>query len=172
MENIVYYLFCTMCIGGAVGVIVLKDFINTAMSMLVSMLGVAGLMLLMNAYFPAFIMITVYAGAVMVLFVFVVMLVGDEKQERHWSKRMALVVLWAALCVMVGVFAPELVAKAKDLQMLQNGAVSKAQNYGVSILSTFMFPLQITGILLLVAMVGVIVIAKPNATKKVKSDML
>jgi NADH-quinone oxidoreductase subunit J len=99
MENFVYYLFCAMCVGGALGVIVLRDFVNSAMSMLVSMLGVAGLMLLMNAYFPAFIMITVYAGAVMVLFVFVVMLVGDKKVERRWGKQIALVFLWIALCV-------------------------------------------------------------------------
>ena len=172
MEDIIYYLFCAMCIGGALGVIVLKDFINTAMSMLVSMLGVAGLMLLMNAYFPAFIMITDYAGAVMVLFVFVVMLVGDEKESRHWGKRISLIVLWAVLCVMIGIFAPELVEKAKELQISNVDSLSKAQNYGICMLTKFIFPLQIVAVLLLAAMVGVIVIAKPNTTKKVKSDML
>lgn len=172
MEDIIYYLFCAMCIGGALGVIVLKDFINTAMSMLVSMLGVAGLMLLMNAYFPAFIMITVYAGAVMVLFVFVVMLVGDEKESRHWGKSVSLVVLWVVLCVMVGIFAPELVEKAKELQISNINSLSKAQNYGVCMLTKFILPLQIVAVLLLAAMIGVIVIAKPHATKKVKSDML
>jgi len=172
MENFVYYLFCAMCVGGALGVIVLRDFVNSAMSMLVSMLGAAGLMLLMNASFPAFIMITVYAGAVIALFVFVVMLVGDKKVERRWGKQIALVFLWIALCVLVGVFAPELVADSNDMVQTDASALAKAQNYGIAMLGKFMFPMQIVGLLLLAAMVGVIVIAKPNATKKVKSDML
>ena len=172
MENFIYYLFCAMCVGGALGVIVLRDFVNSAMSMLVSMLGVAGLMLLMNAYLPAFIMITVYAGAIMVLFVFVVMLVGDKKVERHWGKQIALVVLWIALCVLVGVFAPELVENSQNIANSNGSVLAKAQNYGVAMLGKFMFPMQIVGMLLLCAMVGVIIIAKPNATKKVKSDML
>ncbi len=172
MENFIYYLFCAMCVGGAVGVISLRDFINSAMSMLVSMLGVAGLMLLMKAYFAAFVMIAVYAGAVMVLFVFVVMLVGDKKVERRMGRQIALVVLWALLCVIIGVYVPEIVENTEMVELTQGNALSKAQNYGVSILSDFIFPLQIVGVLLLAAMVGVIVIAKPNATKKVKSDML
>ena len=147
MEQLMYCIFCAMCIGGALGVILLKNFVNSAMSMLVSMLGTAGLMILMHAYFPAFIVLTVYGGAIMVLFVFVVMFIGDEDEKRHWGKKLALAVLWA-------------------------GEVANAQNYGVAIISDFALELQIVGIMLLAAMVGVIVVAKPNAAHKIKSDML
>lgn len=172
MEDIIYNLFCAMCVGGALGVLVLKNFVNSAMSMLVSMLGAAGLMLLMGAFFPALIMITVYAGAVMVLFVFVVMLVGDKNEQSTLTKRLMLVGLWALLCVVVGVFAPECLEQAKNLPLQETSALNKAQNYGVELLCNFMLPLQIAGVLLLAAMVGVIVIAKPVAVKKEKSDML
>ena len=171
MEDFVYYLFCAMCVGGALGVLVLKDFVNSAMSMLLSMLGAAGLMLLMQAYFVAFMMITVYAGAIMVLFVFIVMLVGDEPEQRTRGKRIALVVLWAAMCALVGVFAPDLLEGAKATVPATASVLAKAQNYGVAMLSKFILPLQIVGVMLLVAMVGVIVIAKSNAVKKQKSDM-
>ena len=73
---------------------------------------------------------------------------------------------------MVGIFAPELVEKAKELQISNINSLSKAQNYGVCMLTKFILPLQIVAVLLLAAMIGVIVIAKPHATKKVKSDML
>ncbi len=170
MENFVYYLFCAMCVGGALGVLLMKDFVNSAMSMLVAMLGTAGLMLLMGAYFVAFITITVYAGAIMVLFVFIVMLVGDVPENRSRGKRVALALLWAAMCALVGVFTPELLENAKGATSAEN-YLSVAQNYGVSMLSEFILPLQIAGVMLLAAMVGVIVIAKPNAQKKQKSDM-
>ena len=68
-----------MMLGGALGTILARGYVNAAMSMLLSMLGVAGMMVLMEAYFPAFIMVSVYAGAVLVLFVFVVMLMGDYR---------------------------------------------------------------------------------------------
>ena len=50
MELIMYYIFCAMALGGALGVILARGYVNSAMSMLLSMLGVAGLMLLMKAY--------------------------------------------------------------------------------------------------------------------------
>ncbi len=172
MEDFIYYLFCAMCVGGALGVLLLKDFVNSAMSMLASMLGAAGLMLLMGAYFAAFITITVYAGAIMVLFVFIVMLVGDVPENRSLGKRVALAVLWAAMCVLVGAFTPELLENAKNVAVpAQANVLAKAQNYGISMLSDFILPLQIAGVMLLVAMVGVIVIAKPDAVRKQKSDM-
>lgn len=74
-------------LGGALGTILARGYVNAAMSMLLSMLGVAGMMVLMEAYFPAFIMVSVYAGAVLVLFVFVVMLMGEEKDGRKHHKK-------------------------------------------------------------------------------------
>ena len=66
----------------------------------------------------------------------------------------------------------EVLEQAKNLPLKETTALAKAQNYGVELLCNFMLPLQIAGVLLLVAMVGVIVIAKPVAAKKEKSDML
>ena len=78
MEAVIYYVFFAMLLGGALGVVLMPGYVNAAMSMLVSMLGAAGMMLMMGAYFPAFVMVSVYAGAVLVLFVFVVMLVDER----------------------------------------------------------------------------------------------
>ena len=171
METAVYYLFCAMLVGGALGVLFLGDFVNAAMSMLASMLGAAGLMLLMGAYLPAFIMVAVYAGAVMVLFVFIVMLIGDGQEQRSRRKRAALFAVWLLFCAFAGFLAQQAGAGAKAAAEGAR-ALASAQNYGVEMLLNFMLPMQIVGALLLAAVVGVIAIAKPNARRKVKSDML
>ena len=172
METAVYYMFCAMLLGGALGVILMEDFVNSAMAMLASMLGAAGLMLLMGAYLPALIMVAVYAGAVMVLFVFVVMLIGEARENRSRLKRAALFAVWAALGGCAGVFARGLCTSAAGEKPAAAEALSAAQNYGVEMLLNFILPMQIVGALLLAAVVGVIVIAKPDAARKPKSDML
>lgn len=165
MELIMYYIFCAMALGGALGVILARGYVNSAMSMLLSMLGVAGMMLLMKAYFIAFIMVSVYAGAVLVLFVFVVMLMGEERDGAGFFKKFALVVLWAALGVCVHILAPTLLADADSAKLAAADSVSalaSVKNYGLALFTQFMLPLQICGALLLAAMLGVIVIAKPS----------
>ena len=171
MQDVLYYVFCAMLVGGALGVIIIRDFVNSAMSMLLSMLGAAGLMLLMHAYFAAFIMVSVYGGAVMVLFVFVVMLIGDKLEQRHWGKRLALFVVWAMLCALSGVFVPSLLDGAPR-PMPSAGVLANINAYGACLLTKFILPLQVVGVLLLAAVVGVVAIAKPEARGKHKSDML
>ena len=138
-----------MALGGALGVILARGYVNSAMSMLLSMLGVAGMMLLMKAYFIAFIMVSVYAGAVLVLFVFVVMLMGEERDGAGFFKNLA----------------PTLLADADSAKLAAADSVSalaSVKNYGLALFTQFMLPLQICGALLLAAMLGVIVIAKPS----------
>lgn len=108
MEDIMYYIFCGLCLGGAVGVLTVRGYVNQAMSMLASILGAAGLLLLMKAYFLAFVLVMVYAGAVLVLFVFVVMLIGDKRDGAGWIKRGVLLLLWAAVLALIGVFEPQI----------------------------------------------------------------
>ena len=90
MEDLIYYAFCAMAILGALGVLMVRGYVNATMSMLLSMLGVAGLMILMKAYFLGILMVSVYAGAVLVLFVFVVMLIGDRNEQPSLRKKIAL----------------------------------------------------------------------------------
>lgn len=174
METLVYYVFCAMLLGGALGVLLMKSYVNSAMSMLCSMLGVAGLMVLMECFFLAFVMVSVYAGAVMVLFVFIVMLVGDVKDESSITKRLGILALWVALGGFVAWVAPMLsmaasdgVAKPQDVIFL-----SQAKNYGLVLFKEFMLPFQIAGALLFVAMVGVMVIAKNPSKRKSKRELV
>ena len=178
MQDVMYYIFCGLCLGGALGVLMLPGYVNSAMSMLASMLGVAGLFLLMEAYFLAFVMVMVYAGAVLVLFVFVVMLIGDKSDGIGWIKKGVLLLLWVAIGALVGIFEPEIL-KGCATETLKSAAseavpsaLAVAKNYGLSLFTTFMLPFQIAGVLLLAAMVGVIVVAKQRSAKKRKEEEL
>lgn len=172
METFLYYLFCAMCLCGGLGVIILRGYVNTAMSMLVSMLGVAGLMFLMQAYFVAILMVSVYAGAVLVLFIFVVMLMGDTTDGVNIWKKLALLALWVAAGCLVGWFAPEMVEDLRSSGPSAGTSVlAEAKNYGTALFTEFMLPFQIVGLLLLAAMVGVIAIAKPFTVRNRNNDM-
>lgn len=164
MQDVIYYIFCAMMLGGGLGVVFARGYVNAAMSMLLSMLGVAGMMLLMKAYLLAFIMVSVYAGAVLVLFVFVVMLIGEDKDGSTIWQKISLLLLWVMLGAMVGYFSPVFLGDtALESSPIAGGAASSlavAKNYGYALFSEFMLPFQICGALLLVAMVGVIVISK------------
>lgn len=168
MEDIMYYIFCGLCLGGAAGVLAVRGYVNQAMSMLASILGAAGLLLLMKAYFLAFVLVMVYAGAVLVLFVFVVMLIGDKHDGAGWIKRGVLLLLWAAVLALVGIFEPQILRGCAGADTAQAGipAVSVAKNYGIALFATFMLPFEIAGITLLAAMVGVIAIAKHRDGRK------
>ena len=159
METAIYYVLCAMTLGGALGVILARGYVNAAMSMLLSMLGAAGMMVMMGAYFVAFIMVSVYAGAVLVLFVFVVMLMGEEKDGAGFGKKLALVGLWALLGA-----SPEFLGDAAlraEAPAEASSALASAKNYGLALFSEYMLPFQICGALLLAAMLGVIAVAKP-----------
>ncbi len=164
METAIYYVLCAMTLGGALGAVLARGYVNAAMSMLLSMLGAAGMMVMMGAYFVAFIMASVYAGAVLVLFVFVVMLMGEEKDGAGFGKKLALAGLWVLLGAFVGWASPEFFGDAA----LHSGAaaaapspLAEAKNYAFALFSEYMLQFQICGALLLAAMLGVIVIAKP-----------
>lgn len=178
METIIYYLFLIMMLGGALGVILMPSYVNAAMSMLVSMLGVAGMMLMMGAFFPAFVMVTVYAGAVLVLFVFVVMLIGDVPDNVRMRQKICLLILWVGAGVLVGLYSPMIAQWAASQTDVSQTAASQvdvlgiAKNYGFAMFKNYMLPFQIVGMLLLAAMVGVIVIAKEPASKKRKRELV
>lgn len=163
MPAYLFYLFAAVAIAGAAGVVINRNPVSSAMSMIVCFLGVAVLFVGLNAYFIATIQVLVYAGAIMVLFLFIIMLLDLKVEER---KRFPVAGLVCGALVGLG-FAGCLVAVlrrvgAQDvvLPALTAGPVRDAQAIGQVIYSEYAFPLQVMGVLLLVATVGVVVLSK------------
>ncbi|MFP4165700.1 MAG: NADH-quinone oxidoreductase subunit J [Opitutales bacterium] len=150
------------------------------MCMIVSFLGTAALFVLLEAYFLAVLQVLVYAGAVMVLFLFIIMLLDAERTARPVVRGNVLPAVAGAIgfLLLVGLVGtafsgnylpePGLEAVPAEPAGEEVGSIpftSSAKSYGYSLFSKYMLPFQVTGFLLLAAMIGVIVVSKKNTEK-------
>ncbi len=160
LEHLLFLLFSISMLMAAGFVIFSRNPIHSAISLIVVFFFMAGLYVLLHAYFLATIQILVYAGAVMVLFLFVIMLlnVTEESQSRP-----------NLLGVIGGLFAgPALLAEIAIL--LRRGSFGKIQfpsllegtteEIGRLLFSTYLLPFEVASLILLVAMIGVILLSK------------
>ena len=91
LHPILFFLFAALCVGGAINLLVQKHPINSALSLIVVMASLALIYLLLGAEFVAAVQVIVYAGAIMVLFVFTIMLLNAGEEERSSGSRIAVV---------------------------------------------------------------------------------
>ena len=162
-----FYLFAGLAIGGAIGVVMAKNPVGSLLFMVTTLAAMAGTFVLLEAHFLAAIQIIVYAGAIMVLFLFVIMLLNLGHEYRADLKGGAFSVLsFGLIGGIAGLLAPEISgagaapgagAVAIDAAIAEHGAVGAIAE---PLYTTYVVPFEITGILLLVAIVGAIVLAK------------
>lgn len=178
MYDFLFILFGILTVGSALAVTLSRNAINAAMAMIVSFVGMAALFLLLDAFFLAILQVLVYAGAVMVLFLFIIMLMDVEqtaKKHFNWVTLLASIVGLALLVtgvVWLFSYGSESAATlaATELPAVQELPVdatvdaipytTSARSFGYSLFTKYMLPFQVTGFLLLIAMVGVVVISK------------
>ena len=160
MAPTLFYLLAGLTLGSAALVVVQKNTVNAAMCLLLSLVGLAGLFVLLDAYLLAFVLLLVYAGAVVALFLFIIMLLdtrpGAQKPFKPLS--VAAATLGGALLVLgvLSLVSRAALTTAKPAERV--GASLKA--YAEQLFTTYLLPVEIVGFLLLVAMLGVIVISK------------
>jgi NADH-quinone oxidoreductase subunit J len=164
--DIFFYLFSALTAGSALAVVLCKNTVASALSLLVSLVGVAALFILLDAFLLAALMVFVYAGAVVALFLFIVMLIDTYGGVRKPFKKATIVASGLALALLVtglatlaqrgSIATPEFAATAAPLVPV--GASLRA--YGEQLFTTYLLPVQIVGFLLLIAMLGVIVLSK------------
>ena len=150
-----------------------KNAVNAAMFFMLSLVGTAGLFVLLNAYLLAFVLILVYAGAVVSLFLFIIMLLDTRPEAQKPFKKMTIAAsLLGGLLLFTGVlslmthFAP-VTAGATGHVLPPVGASLKA--YAEQLFTTYLLPVQVVGFLLLIAMLGVIVLSKRFENKEAAS---
>src|SRR5271166_2433129 len=114
MHLILFFLFAGFCLAGAINLLLQSHPIGSALSLIVVMTSLAVLYLLLGAEFLAAAQVIVYAGAIMVLFVFVVMLLNAGREERTLGSRSARAVGFPAVAVILAVIA-SVIVKAQDL---------------------------------------------------------
>jgi len=170
MTDIVFYVLAAVAIGAAIGVVISKSPVASLLFMVVTLASIAGVFVLLEAHFLAAVQVIVYAGAIMVLFLFVIMLLNlghDYVQDLKGGA--FLVFAFAVIGVMAGFLARQFRgAGALDAMAATGGRQIDAsiQQYGAvgaiarPLFTTYVVPFEITGILLLVAIVGALVLAK------------
>ena len=145
----------------ALMVVFSRNPVNSVLYLVLTFFCIAGHYIIMNAQFLAIVHIVVYAGAIMVLFLFVIMLMNlnkDTEPQKTWlSKIIAAIAGGSMLFVMVAVLKG---AEQMNLSSYGSSQIGTVKNLGKVLFSEFLFPFEIASILLLAAMVGAIMIGK------------
>jgi NADH-quinone oxidoreductase subunit J len=158
---VVFFFLAAIAILGAISLILQRHPIHSALSLIVVMVALAGLYLLMGAEFVAAVQIIVYGGAIMVLFIFVIMLLNAGVEERTNMSKMA---GWAGLPLAIALmgFLAAAVARSTDRvqAVAQSGATAPTKVVAGLLFQEFVYPFELTSFLILVAIIGAIVLAQ------------
>jgi NADH-quinone oxidoreductase subunit J len=161
-----FYLLSAVALGGAVIMVIKVNPVHSALALIISLLASAGLYLMLFAPFIAAIQIVLYAGGILVMFLFVMMLVNIEKLYVEKMLNRQWIVGLAATAALALLMLGALIRGAKTLpqQILQMTEQNNVQQIGLLLYGNktgyYMFPFEIASILLLVAVVGAVVMAK------------
>jgi NADH-quinone oxidoreductase subunit J len=160
MAHFLFFLLAIICIASVLGMIISKDQAYNALFLIVAFVCMGGLFALLEAPFIAAVQIIIYAGAIMILFIFVVMMINLRKgmgpEKKKWTMYFAVVI---ALVLIV-----ELVLTVKGaLEPVSTAALEKLgspTDLGRLLFTKYLYPFEITSILIIAALVGAIVLVK------------
>jgi NADH-quinone oxidoreductase subunit J len=162
MSPLLFWLFSALLLGFAAGVVLNRNPVGSALSLVISFLGLAALFVLLDAHFLGIIQVLVYAGAVMVLFLFIIMLLDLKAEQRRRFRVVASVgggLVAVALAGQIVVLLGRYDAGRQPFPPL-SGPVDDVRAIGFMLFSNYTLPFQIVGGLLLVAILGVILLSK------------
>jgi NADH-quinone oxidoreductase subunit J len=170
MDLIAFYIFAGVAVLASLGVVAQRNPMHSVLLLIVSFGGLAGLYVLVDAPFTAVTQIIIYAGAIMVLFLFVVMLLNAHTEDEvipaalgpHAMKLGALFSVLLALELAIGL--SKVGFSWFNTNDAARSAVSDVGRIGAALFTTHAFAFEVTSILILVAMVGAVVVAgKPRS---------
>ncbi len=164
MELLIFYIFGGLALFAAILMVISWNPIAAVLNMILVMFCLAVLFVLLNAHFIAVIQILIYAGAIMVLFMFIIMLLNLRGDDPIWKSRERNFVLGVVgFFLVIGAFVKLFsTIKAADLQQ----TVKIAENFGTtkqvgtSLFTDYLLPFEIASLILLVAIIGAVILAK------------
>ncbi|HYU22028.1 MAG TPA: NADH-quinone oxidoreductase subunit J [Candidatus Dormibacteraeota bacterium] len=157
----VFLVLAAMAVTGAVSLILQKHPIHSALSLIVVMISLAGLYLLLGAEFVAAVQIIVYGGAIMVLFVFVIMLLNAGIEEHTSISKMAGAPGLLLVVALAGFVAATIARSTENIQATsQTGELASTLGISNMLFKDFVYPFELTSFLILVAVLGATVLAQ------------
>ena len=159
---IVFFILAALCVIGALSLILQKHPIHSALSLIVVMVSLAGLYLLLGAEFVAAVQIIVYGGAIMVLFVFVIMLLNASPEEHTDFSKLAKYGGLPLALALTGLLAAAMIQHGGATGNAGGTDITLASTTKISemLFSTFVYPFELTSFLILIAIMGALVLAQ------------
>jgi NADH-quinone oxidoreductase subunit J len=160
-ETVLFWVFAVPLIVSAAGVLVARNPVHAAMSLVAAFFFLAGIYVLLAAHLIAFLQIIVYAGAIMVLFLFVIMLLSLSDDELGIDRMSAM--KWAGLAGGIGILYLVVRAIAQSGGTAMKGVAADygtVRAVGRILFTQYLLPFEATSVLLLVAIVGAVVVSK------------
>ncbi|HET8864774.1 MAG TPA: NADH-quinone oxidoreductase subunit J [Gracilimonas sp.] len=162
----IVYLFimlAVLAVGSALAMVINKNVVNSALFLVFNLVSLAGIFLILNAQFLAIIQILVYAGAIMVLFLFVIMLLNVEDEEKLFDKFR--IKYFLTFFLAIGVMGQIFYSFAGVTELLpaiseQMAAIGTVEAVGDVLYTDYLLPFELTAILLTAAVVGALMIAQ------------
>jgi len=169
MIDLLFIGLSLLAIGGALAMIVYSNPMYSALGVLISMLSVAGIFALLNATFLFMVQIIVYAGAIMTLILFILMFLNIREEDLPKEpNKFKLITLGAIIMIPLNILVLKAVSKlpSKEL-LLVNSDFGDIGPIGIQLYNNWLVAFELVSILLLVALIGAVVLAKKR-TKRVK----
>ena len=174
MEKIIFYILALIIIVFAVASVNSKKMLRSVIYLLFVLCGVAGIYFLIDYNFLAAIQLTVYAGGVIVLLIFSVMLVHHIELELELAKTSKRILVGLASLIGLGVFLTTIYSH--EFNVVENSVSTTAEDIGYGFLSYeaggFILPFEVISVLLLASMIGAIIIAKGTKQTNTKNEKL
>jgi len=168
VDAITFAVGAMVILGGAIGVVVSRNPVHAALMLVMTLFGVAVLFVEQQANFLAAVQVIVYAGAIVVLFLFVIMFLGVDRQENlaleplpgQRPLAVILVVLGLAGVLLLGIGAHWSIGAHSVAGPAQNQKGGDVAALGKSVFTTYLFAFEVTSALLVIAVVGAVVLAR------------
>jgi NADH-quinone oxidoreductase subunit J len=160
MHLILFLIFAGFCLAGAINLLLQSHPIASALSLIVVMTSLAVLYLLLGAEFLAAAQVIVYAGAIMVLFTFVVMLLNAGREEHTLGSRAARRLGFPAVVVILAVIAT-VILRAQGLGVARmSDGITSTEELSAVLFTKLLLPFEVTSVLILIAILGAVALAR------------
>ena|ERR1700730_15557957 len=160
--QIIFWFLSALAVISAINVVISKNPIFSVLWLIITFFSISGHYILLNAQFLAAVNIIVYAGAIMVLFLFVIMMINLEKdvepQKNKWLRVAGVIAGGCMLLVLVAALKDA--ESATQLAQVKEGDIGLINNLGNALFNDYVVPFEISSVLFLSAMVGAVVIGK------------
>ncbi|MGA9768787.1 MAG: NADH-quinone oxidoreductase subunit J [Blastocatellia bacterium] len=166
MEKVLFIIFAVIAVASALNILLQRNPLYSALSLIATLASLSALYMMLHAQFIAAIQIVVYAGAIMVLFVFVIMLLNVQKDQPMIEKQKGLrylAVPFAGLLIAETFYVLRMVPQRTMPQVAvetADRAIGTTWSIGTNLFTSYLLPFEVTSVLILMAVVGAMVLAR------------